>query len=42
VADYLRREHPEVETIVIDAASTVSVEGTVHQVMQRIGVRATP
>lgn len=38
VADYLRREHSQVETDVIDSAAIGSVDDIVREVMQRIGI----
>ena len=38
VADYLKREYPETETFVIDAASSGSVDDTLRTVMQQIEV----
>lgn len=38
VADYLKREHPETETFVIDAASSGSVDDTLREVMRRAGM----
>jgi len=40
VAEYLRREHPEVQTVVIDATSAGGVDEVLRDVMQRIGVDA--
>jgi thymidylate kinase len=38
VADYLKREHPETETFVIDAASSGNVDDTLQEVMRRAGL----
>ena len=38
VVDYLKREHPETETIVIDAASSGDVDSVLREVMHRTGV----
>src|SRR5439155_28752 len=40
VADYLKREHPETETFVIDSASSDSVDDTLREVMRRAGIPA--
>jgi thymidylate kinase len=38
VADYLKREHPETETFVIDTASSGSIDDTLREVMRRAGM----
>jgi thymidylate kinase len=38
VAEYLKHEHPETETFVIDAVSSGSVDDTLRTVMQRAGM----
>ena len=38
VADYLQREHPEVQTVVMDATSAGGVDEVLRDVMQRIGI----
>ena len=40
VADYLKQEHPETDTFVIDAASSGSVDDTLREVMRRAGMIA--
>jgi thymidylate kinase len=40
VADYLQREHPEVQTVVMDATSAGGVDEVLRDVMQRIGIEA--
>ena len=40
VAQSLQREHPEVQTVVIDATSAGSVDEVLRDVMQRIGIDA--
>jgi hypothetical protein len=36
VADYLKREHPETETFVIDAASSGDIDDTLRAMLQRV------
>jgi thymidylate kinase len=38
VAAYLQREHPEIQTVVVDATSSGGVDEVLREVMQRIGI----